>query len=188
MAWLSAIPWRAAQPEPGWRLLQGVGLSDRKYGQRVLCKGFPPIVARFRSCAEADLWIAWRSTGKRSRTSSCAATSLSLARGPMCTTSPSKRISPRGRRPMSTTAWGSLTPIRIQFRSSVPPARIATPGREAAVTASTADAARMYINGFMTAPPQPRERPRRFAGMPSSDRGCRSSIRVSRPGLSRGPR
>ena len=89
---------------------------------------------------------------------------------------------------MSTTVRGSLMPIRIQFRSSVPPARIAAPGHDAASTASTTEAARVYTKGFITAPAPPRERPRQFGGMPRSDRGCRSSIRVSRLDRSRAPR
>ena len=40
-------PSMAAQPLPGWRLLQATPRS-RKYGQRVLCRRFPPTLAMFR--------------------------------------------------------------------------------------------------------------------------------------------
>ena len=55
MAWRSCRPASDVQPLPGSRLLQGhgSGSSARKYGQRVRCSTFPPIVARFRSWAEA---------------------------------------------------------------------------------------------------------------------------------------
>lgn len=45
-------PSRAGQPVPGTRLLQGFEMSW-KYGQRVRCSRFPPVVAVFRSCPEA---------------------------------------------------------------------------------------------------------------------------------------
>lgn len=43
---------RAAQPEPGARLLQGETASVKK-GQRVRCIRLPPTVAALRNCAEA---------------------------------------------------------------------------------------------------------------------------------------
>ncbi len=51
-------PSRAAQPEPGSRLLQYSNAVSMKYGQRVRCSRFPPTVAMLRNWVVAPDKIA----------------------------------------------------------------------------------------------------------------------------------
>ncbi len=145
MAWRSCRPASDVQPLPGSRLLQGQGSgsSARKYGQRVRCSTFPPIVARFRIWAEAACRQAEASAPAVRMTSGCSPISFSVASAPMRRSSPSTampRSSPRP--PMSTTRSASAIPSRNQLSSSVPPAITDVRGSASAPAADSAVPAR----------------------------------------------
>ena len=145
MAWRSCRPASEVQPLPGSRLWhgQGSGSSARKYGQRVRCSTFPPIVARFRIWAEAACRHAEASAPAACVTSGCSPISFSVASAPMRRSSPSLAM-PRSssRPPMSTTRSAAAMPSRNQLSSSVPPAITDVPGSARVPTADSAVPAR----------------------------------------------
>ena len=145
MAWRSCRPASDVQPLPGSRLLQGhgSGSSARKYGQRVRCSTFPPMVARLRIWAEAACRQAEASAPASWLTSGCSPTSFSVASAPMRSSSPSLAM-PRSssRPPMSTTRSAAAMPSRNQLSSSVPPAITDVRGPASAPAAASAVPAR----------------------------------------------
>lgn len=123
IAWVRLTPCRAAQPEPGDRLLQAATLTSRKYVQRVRCMMLPPMVAMLRNCADALSSSASEITGYSARTPRCAAasdirTSAPVRRPPRGVTV----ISRSGRAEMSTSVPGRSTVSRIRSTRVVPPA------------------------------------------------------------------
>ena len=113
---------RAAQPEPGRRLLQ-FAVTSRKYAHRVRCMTLPPIVAMLRSCAEALNSRASEMTGYCARTSGCAARSAIRVSAPTRRPPPLVSSTPAsGRALMSTSSPGRSTVSRMRSTSVVPPA------------------------------------------------------------------
>ena len=115
-------PSRAEQPLPGSRLLHGVQVSSRKYGQRVRCIRLPPIDAALRSCGEALASSACAMAGKRRCTAECAATSDMRASAPIRIPPSTSSIAASGNALMSTTCDGRSTVVFIRSTRFVPPA------------------------------------------------------------------
>ena len=185
IAWLRCSPSRAAQPEPGSRLLHGV-VTSWKYAQRVRCSRLPPVVAMLRSCPDAPASSACgeHRVARRGRAGS-AARSLLRTPAPI-------------RRPPSS---GSLDSVERQARDVDEQRRLldAEPHQVDEVRAAAEErapgarrAARRrrprrvgarVANGLTATPPRSR---RRCSGRRRSGRGCRSSARGSPPASSRG--
>ena len=88
-------PSMAAQPDPGWRLLQGAS-SARKYGHRTRCIRLPPIEAMFRNWGDAPSSNASTIKGCSRATSGWSATSAILATAPITSPSASSLMLRRG--------------------------------------------------------------------------------------------
>src|SRR5438477_5463051 len=151
MACIRFSPSMAEQPLPGFRLLHGVQVSSRKYGQRVRCIKFPPIDAALRSCGDALARSACAMAGAYSRTSACSATSLMRASAPMRMPPLSREISPIGRALMSTTCAGRSTSHFIRSTRFVPPAMNFADSRPPETIACETSVARAKSNGCIAA-------------------------------------
>src|SRR5437868_10697994 len=141
-------PSIAEQPEPGLRLLHGVQVSSRKYGQRVRCIRLPPIDAMLRICGDALRSSACEIAGKFWRMYGCAARSLMRAIAPMRTPPFTGPIVPIGSALMSTMCVGRSTSHFSRSTRFVPPAMNFAPSREPDFTAAGISCSRTKSNGF----------------------------------------
>jgi hypothetical protein len=140
MAWPRFTPSKAAQPLPGWRLLQGNSV-DRKYAQRVRWSRLPPMVAMLRSCCDAAFHSASDSAGYCAFTSGSSATSLMRASAPNTSSSgPDASNAASSPMPVMSIRWsGASTFSFMRSTSVVPPARMrgSRPGAAAMIASAS---------------------------------------------------
>src|SRR5437588_2818677 len=150
-------PSRAEQPLPGSRLLHGVQVSSRKYGQRVRCIRLPPMDAALRNCGDALASNACAMAGKRRCTIGWTATSDMRASAPMRIPPPTSSIFDNGSALISMMCAGFSTVVFMRSTRFVPPATNFAASRAPERIASGTVDRRTKSNGCMRRLPNGRD-------------------------------